>query len=131
MAQVRALYAMHLIPSLRTAVPVPSFQRRFVPCQKPSPKSLVPQQLLLATVPAMAERSRSRTVPEKAARAAKITGLYIGLIGVALFIAPVRCFSILFDPHELRSIWIRVFGTLCALLGWYYYKASYDGAPDT
>ena len=68
----------------------------------------------------------SANVPVAAQRAAKITGLYIGVIGIALFVAPVTCFSILFDPTELEPIWIRVFGSLCALLGWYYRGASRD-----
>jgi hypothetical protein len=68
----------------------------------------------------------SSNVPVAAQRAAKITGLYIGVIGIALFVAPVTCFSILFDPTEIKPIWIRVFGSLCALLGWYYRGASQD-----
>ncbi|CAJ1432681.1 unnamed protein product [Effrenium voratum] len=71
-------------------------------------------------------RSRDRGVPRAATKAARITGAYIGLIGIALFVAPVTCFSIFFDPTEIRSIWIRVFGSLCALLGWYYVGASED-----
>lgn len=69
-----------------------------------------------------------RSVPMAARKAAKITGLYIGLIGIALFVFPTTCFGILFDPAEIQPIWIRVFGSLCALLGWYYYGASRDSA---
>ena len=68
------------------------------------------------------------SVPMAARKAAKITGLYIGLIGIALFVFPTTCFGILFDPAEIQPIWIRVFGSLCALLGWYYYGASRDSA---
>ena len=107
---------MHPIPTpiLRTrGLAVPS---RGLPAPPPRPAMAVsrvsPQSV--------------RAVPPRATRAAKITGIYIGLVGLALFVAPESCFSLLFDPQELRAIWIRVFGILCAVLGWYYYGAARD-----
>ena len=34
------------------------------------------------------------------------------------------CFSIIFRSAQLSSSWIRVFGSLCALFGWYYWGSS-------
>ena len=90
--------------------------------KRPAPQSFQSRPSRLSMVATFA----SSNVPVAAQRAAKITGLYIGVIGIALFVAPVTCFSILFDPTEIKPIWIRVFGSLCALLGWYYRGASQD-----
>ena len=51
---------------------------------------------------------------------------------MGLYIAPKTCFGVIFEVKEIRAIWIRVFGSLCALLGWYYYGASKsDGSMAT
>ena len=67
--------------------------------------------------------------PRPAARVANLTGAYIGLAGIALLVRPRRSFSCFFDPRELSAPWIRVFGALCALFGWYYRGAA-TGKPD-
>lgn len=94
--------------------------------KRPAPPSFQSWPSRLSMVATFA----SSNVPVAAQRAAKITGFYIGVIGIALFVAPVTCFSILFDPSEIEPIWIRVFGSLCALLGWYYRGASQDSILD-
>jgi len=59
-----------------------------------------------------------------AAGTAKFTALYLGCMGLALLLCPRRSFSLLFDPASMSTAWIRVFGSLCALLAWYYYGAA-------
>ncbi|CAE7032524.1 unnamed protein product, partial [Symbiodinium sp. KB8] len=66
-------------------------------------------------------------VPPAALRTAKITGAYIAAIGICLVVAPTTLFGLVFDVVELQRLWIRVFGSLCALLGWYYFGAARDG----
>ncbi|CAE7363537.1 unnamed protein product [Symbiodinium sp. CCMP2592] len=67
-------------------------------------------------------------VPPAALHTAKITGAYIALIGICLVVAPTTLFGLVFDVAELQRLWIRVFGSLCALLGWYYFGAARDGS---
>eukprot|EP00439_Symbiodinium_sp_Y106_P023186 s3748_g2.t2 len=68
------------------------------------------------------------TVPPAALHTAKITGAYIAAIGICLVVAPTTLFGLVFDVAELQRLWIRVFGSLCALLGWYYFGAARDGS---
>eukprot|EP00931_Biecheleriopsis_adriatica_P120066 TRINITY_DN95211_c0_g1_i1.p1 TRINITY_DN95211_c0_g1~~TRINITY_DN95211_c0_g1_i1.p1 ORF type:complete len:258 (+),score=16.49 TRINITY_DN95211_c0_g1_i1:74-775(+) len=62
-----------------------------------------------------------------AARTARLTAAYIGAVGIFLVLAPKASFSLLFDAQELRPLWVRVFGMLCALLAWYYRGAARGG----
>lgn len=66
---------------------------------------------------------------QPAAKAARVTALYLGALGIALFLWPRKVFSLFFDARELSASWIRVFGALCSLLAWYYHGASL-GRPD-
>lgn len=87
--------------------------------------------------------SETANDPARAVRkSAKVTGAYIGLVGVALLARPRAVFSLLFNALEISSVWIRVFGVLCVTFGiWYtvvpsleskgislsYYRASVFG----
>lgn len=55
-----------------------------------------------------------------AGKAAIFTGAYIGFVGLALMVAPLACFGVLFDTRVISAGWIRVFGVLCTLFGLYY-----------
>lgn len=61
-------------------------------------------------------------------RSAYLTGVYIGLAGLALMVAPHVTFSILFNAFDISATWIRVFGVLCVTFSSYYIgTAYYDG----
>jgi len=61
-------------------------------------------------------------------RSAYLTGVYIGLAGLALMAAPHVTFSILFNAFDISATWIRVFGVLCVTFASYYIgTAYYDG----
>lgn len=61
-------------------------------------------------------------------RSAYLTGVYIGLAGLALMAAPHVTFSILFNAFDISATWIRVFGVLCVTFSSYYIgTAYYDG----
>eukprot|EP00933_Yihiella_yeosuensis_P029065 TRINITY_DN2278_c0_g3_i1.p1 TRINITY_DN2278_c0_g3~~TRINITY_DN2278_c0_g3_i1.p1 ORF type:complete len:253 (-),score=49.94 TRINITY_DN2278_c0_g3_i1:258-950(-) len=69
----------------------------------------------------------SLSLPTAPARAARVTAVYLGVIGAALLVAPVATFSLLFEAKEITGPWIRVYGALCVLLAWYYEGAATGG----
>eukprot|EP00971_Amphidinium_carterae_P016082 316919-Amphidinium_carterae.1 len=50
--------------------------------------------------------------------------MYIGGVGAVLLAKPQESFSILFPSAALPVQWIRVFGCLCVVFGWYYHCAA-------
>jgi len=64
--------------------------------------------------------SGADAAPSRADRTTRFTALYLFGVGAALLLAPRSTFSLLFNPDEISTAWIRVFGSLCALLAWYY-----------
>lgn len=47
-------------------------------------------------------------------------GAYIGVVGLALFVAFAVMFFILFNVVDIMSVWICVFGVFCVMFGVYY-----------
>lgn len=59
-----------------------------------------------------------------AAKAAAVTGCYAMALGLALMIAPVKLFSLLFNPDLVSHGFVRLGGALLALFGLYYIGAT-------
>lgn len=57
------------------------------------------------------------------ARSAMLTAGYAIALGGLLMVAPVTCFSVLFDPSSVAKGFIRLGGGLLALFGLYYWGA--------
>ena len=75
-----------------------------------------------------AEVVRTQKARAGVRRSAYLTGVYIGLAGLALMAAPHVTFSILFNAFDISATWIRVFGVLCVTFSSYYIgTAYYDG----
>lgn len=62
------------------------------------------------------------------ARVALRTGVYITSLGLAVLVAPVTTFGLLFDASTVPQGWVRVGGVLMTLFGSYYLGAALDDA---
>eukprot|EP00899_Mesostigma_viride_P024118 jgi/Mesvir1/4891/Mv11158-RA.1 len=56
----------------------------------------------------------------RAGKSAAFTGAYIFLVGLALLVAPLTVFGLLFDVRTITGGWIRVGGVLCMVFGMQY-----------
>ncbi|KAJ9512927.1 hypothetical protein QJQ45_029051, partial [Haematococcus lacustris] len=64
-----------------------------------------------------------------AAKAAIFTGTYAITAGLALLAFPVTSFGLLFDASAVPTVWIRVGGTLFALIGYQYLGTGMADSP--
>ncbi|KAG1672137.1 hypothetical protein FOA52_001725 [Chlamydomonas sp. UWO 241] len=64
-----------------------------------------------------------------AAKAAIFTGSYAAVAGLALMLAPMSAFGLLFDASSVPRGWIRVGGILFALIGAQYLGTGLGDAP--
>lgn len=81
-----------------------------------------------AQQPEASARLPSFSAWPETARVAMRTGVYITALGLAVLVAPVATFGLLFDASLLPAGWIRVGGVLAALFGSYYVGAALDDA---
>jgi len=61
-----------------------------------------------------------RKASKRPAQLAMFTGLYIAVVGMALFIYPTKLFGLLFDVRSVTVGWIRVGAILAVVFGVYY-----------
>ena len=59
-----------------------------------------------------------------------MTGLYATIAGLALLVAPVTSFGLLFDARSVPTCWIRLGGVLFALIGMQYLGTGLADAPS-
>ena len=59
----------------------------------------------------------------KSARSVFVFGLYLGLLGIILLVAPNVLLGIFHIPST-TEVWIRIVGMLLFLLGYYYIQAA-------
>lgn len=64
--------------------------------------------------------SKDQASSKRPAQLALFTGVYIGLVGMALLVFPTSLFGVLFDVRSVTVGWIRVGAILAVVFGVYY-----------